>query len=224
MKKKHLLIEFLLIFSFIVLPPVFASGGTPLSGTIPVSAAAEFVIALFLQLQHRQTNCSPEKTKKEKFGSAVRSLYWGAVCLGSMMIIFAAVQSLSLAVKAEPPQQNVLPFDAASISAWLCVLAVLAAGAFFEEVLYRQFLPEAVTELAGSTRTAVSQGAELFSVAAFACAHRYLGWTAVLNASLCGAVLRICRKKTGSVCAGTAAHFAYNSTLVLFSVLLEKVV
>lgn len=224
MKKRHLLIEFLLIFFFIVLPPVFASKGMPLPGSSLASAAAECVIAFFLQLQHIRAHAFPKRTKKEQFSAAVRGLCWGAVCLGTLMIIFAAVQALSLAAGAGHAAQSPVQFDSAGISAWICMAASLAAGAFFEEVLYRQYLPETVKELAGSGRKAAVWGAELISAAAFALAHRYLGWIAVFNAALCGASLRICREKTGSVYAGAAAHFVYNSTLVLFSVLLEKVV
>ena len=51
----------------------------------------------------------------------------------------------------------------------------------------------------------------------FAFSHRYMGIPAVINALLCGIVLRICYKKTGSIFCGTAAHGCYNLTLLAFA-------
>ncbi|UKI54528.1 MAG: CPBP family intramembrane metalloprotease [Treponema succinifaciens] len=67
----------------------------------------------------------------------------------------------------------------------------MAAGAFFEEAVYRQFVPETLNSLFKKWKIPV----EIFSVVIFALAHRYLGWISVFNAAFCGAVLRLCRIK-----------------------------
>ena len=98
------------------------------------------------------------------------------------------------------------------------MLAVnLAAGAFYEEVLYREFLPETAILLGAGGRLRIA--AEVTVIAVFAFSHLYMGIPAVVNAALCGTVLRLCFVKTGSVAAGFLAHFTYNMLVMVFCAL-----
>ncbi|MGN0728280.1 CPBP family intramembrane glutamic endopeptidase [Treponema sp.] len=216
MKKRYILAEFLIVLAFLVVPPLFAEEGASLGNGISLSVISELVAASLLQIQHLSMKRSCKPTPKEHFCFVVRSLKWGALTLGHMMLVFSAVQLISFAMRLSPSHSGVVLFHPEKISSWIFVAVTLAAGAFFEEVLYRQYLPETLATLLGERKIP----AEILSVLLFALAHRYLGWISVLNAVLCGAFLRLCRVKTGAVVSSAAAHFLYNLSLTVFSVLL----
>ena len=95
------------------------------------------------------------------------------------------------------------------------------AGAFYEEVLYREFVPKtlyALLEGFSSDRGRIAIGiiVESFAVLVFAAAHRYMGFFAVLNALLCAIALRNCYVKTGGAYTGTIVHFLYNMMNLFF--------
>lgn len=216
MKKRYILAEFLVVFIFLLIPPIFADKGAYLSEEFSFSILAEFFIAVILQIQFKIENKCEKKSANEKFILLVNSLKWGAFTLGFLMLIFAAVHAFCFAFKISSTQTEILLKNPENFSSWIFLIFTLAAGAFFEESVYRQFVPETLNSLLGKWKIPV----EIFSVLIFALAHRYLGWISVCNAAFCGAVLRICRIKTDSIAPSFAAHFVYNLSLIVFSVLL----
>ncbi|MBP5438495.1 MAG: CPBP family intramembrane metalloprotease [Treponema sp.] len=95
------------------------------------------------------------------------------------------------------------------------------AGAFFEEVLYREFFPKTLYTLldglsSDKMKLAVRIFVEASAVVIFAMAHRYMGIFAVANAALCAVALRNCYVKTDSAYTGTAVHFLYNMISLFF--------
>lgn len=216
MKKRYILAELLIVFVFLLIPPIFADKGTYLSEEFSFSVLAEFFIAAILQFQFKIENKCKKKSANEKFIWLVNSLKWSALTLGFLMLIFAAVHAFSFAFKVSSAQTEILLKKPENVLSWTFLIFTLAAGAFFEEVLYRQFVPVTLNSLLKKWKIPV----EIFSVVIFALAHRYLGWISVCNAALCGAVLRLCRIKTASIAPSFAAHFIYNLSLVVFSVLL----
>ena len=215
MKKRYIL-AVLIVFVFLLIPPIFADKGTYLSEEFSFSVLAEFFIAAILQFQFKIENKCKKKSANEKFIWLVNSLKWSALTLGFLMLIFAAVHAFSFAFKVSSAQTEILLKKPENVLSWTFLIFTLAAGAFFEEVLYRQFVPVTLNSLLKKWKIPV----EIFSVVIFALAHRYLGWISVCNAALCGAVLRLCRIKTASIAPSFAAHFIYNLSLVVFSVLL----
>ncbi|HBP10063.1 MAG TPA: hypothetical protein DD629_07800 [Treponema sp.] len=199
-----------------LIPPIFADKGTYLSEEFSFSVLAEFFIAAILQFQFKIENKCKKKSANEKFIWLVNSLKWSALTLGFLMLIFAAVHAFSFAFKVSSAQTEILLKKPENVLSWAFLIFTLAAGAFFEEVLYRQFVPETLNSLLEKWKIPV----EIFSVVIFALAHRYLRWISVCNAAFCGAVLRLCRIKTASIAPSFAAHFIYNLSLVVFSVLL----
>lgn len=104
-----------------------------------------------------------------------------------------------------------------SKSVFFCSLNFLFS-AFYEESLYRFFLPEALLYFTRNCkdRKMAAIDCEIISCMLFALGHIYLGILSVINAALAYIVLRICYKKTESIIPGTLAHFLYNlSQLVL---------
>lgn len=219
MKKRYILIEFLLVLAFLAVPPVFVSHGTGLSqaGTFNASVLYQLLISVILFFQFLKLKPA-EKSKAKIF----RFLFHGTITLGILMIIFALMQSIELLFSNEEMKsQNFMPDVDGPLSILFLTLAVVC-GAFYEEVLYRQFLPEFIALIAGEkiNRKLVFYGTEFLALLLFAFAHRYQGWISVVNSFLCGTVLRLCYKKTSSVLPGAAAHAVYNLSLSVFYILI----
>lgn len=219
MKKRYILIEFLLVLAFLAVPPVFVSHGTGLSqaGTFNASVLYQLLISVILFFHFLKLKPA-EKSKAKIF----RFLFHGTITLGILMIIFALMQSIELLFSNEEMKsQNFMPDVDGPLSILFLTLAVVC-GAFYEEVLYRQFLPEFIALIAGEkiNRKLVFYGTEFLALLLFAFAHRYQGWISVVNSFLCGTVLRLCYKKTSSVLPGAAAHAVYNLSLSVFYILI----
>lgn len=219
MKKRYILIEFLFVLAFLAVPPVFVSHGTGLSqaGTFNASVLYQLLISVILFFQFLKLKPA-EKSKAKIF----RFLFHGTITLGILMIIFALMQSIELLFSNEEMKsQNFMPDVDGPLSILFLTLAVVC-GAFYEEVLYRQFLPEFMALIAGEkiNRKLVFYGTEFLALLLFAFAHRYQGWISVVNSFLCGTVLRLCYKKTSSVLPGAAAHAVYNLSLSVFYILI----
>lgn len=99
---------------------------------------------------------------------------------------------------------------------WIFCFCDFFFSAFFEEVIYRYFIPEGLRFLLkeGTLKNILI---EIFSLLLFAFGHLYLGWFAVLNAGTGYIILRFCYKKTKSLFPGIAAHFSYNLIQLLIS-------
>lgn len=222
MKLKYLCAEFLLIFLILVLPPLLASQ----SGTeIPLpqlnwTRIQSLMIAILLkfQLDRELTprSCHP-----------LRGLSLATVSFGTLMLVYALME-LVLTILASLSFQGPAVQAASSpnnVWQWILATAALAIGAFYEECLYRAFLPEIPSiiifklgiKFFNKHKKVIHYIVESICILIFALSHRYLGPLAIANAMLCGTILRICYKKSGSLLCGTAAHFCYNMTVLLFS-------
>lgn len=94
-------------------------------------------------------------------------------------------------------------------SEWIfCILQFLTA-AFYEEVIFRFYLPEQLLSFTKDKKI-LKILAELFVLILFSVSHLYLGFYAVLNAFFAHAALRFFYKKTGSLIPIFTAHFIYN--------------
>jgi membrane protease YdiL (CAAX protease family) len=213
-------LQFLLITALFALPPLFARNASPEAFTawkfpvLPVLYACFAALLLRYSGIARNEPCSSAQSRRimiyMRIGYASAS--FGALC------VISSVIELVLHFTGSSVHQNVaLPSTA--ISVVFCIVE-FACSSFFEEVLYRFYLPEALISLLTKIpRFRYSlMTAETVCIMLFACAHRYLGIPSVINAAAAGIILRLCYKKSGSVSAGTAAHFLYNLlSLCLFS-------
>lgn len=215
MKKKYLAAEFAAIFILFALPPLFAK--QPSSAVIPwkpgFNTLVQLAVAALLDVQCGRTKAF---FKTRGFKSAVSLLVWWPLSLGTMMLVYAAVCLVCALVPGGKMFYAVQSVPSAALQ-WGMLAVNLAAGAFYEEVLYREFLPETAILLGAGGRLRIA--AEGTVIAVFAFSHLYMGIPAVVNAALCGTVLRLCFVKTGSVAAGFLAHFTYNMLVMVFCTL-----
>jgi membrane protease YdiL (CAAX protease family) len=115
--------------------------------------------------------------------------------------------------------QNKITFPKSFVS-WIFCSLTFIFSAFFEETIYRLYLPETLKDLLKSDSKLLLNkteiyAVEIFTALIFALSHRYAGIFSVINALLAHIVLRICQKKSLSIYAGFVAHFAYNMISLL---------
>ena len=222
MKLKYLSLEFLLFFLFLALPPLL----TPVSHTVHqpprFSLASVQTLAIAILITVQLKNELPRKSCP-----LFQCISTSTITFGALMLIYAFVE-LGGVTLMNLLKLGAMPSGTRTLSGlrqWLSAVAALAVGAFYEECLYRAFLPEIPLRIMALAKkevfvkhekalTAIVEGS---CALLFAFSHRYMGIPAVINALLCGIVLRICYKKTGSIFCGTAAHGCYNLTLLAFS-------
>lgn len=220
-----------IVFIFFLLPPLIQTSAQPLdfSNTVhlpriffqAVCAAAILVAAKKCYgIAFSVTDRTELKTNRTQFlfkiavdfGAAIGTC--GALCICAALLQLAALYFTS----GNTAVQVIMP---TSVVGWIFCAATLLFSAFYEEALYRVFLPEVTLVLLSECiiqnprhfykkqRFCVLT-AESISAAIFALSHRYLGVLAVINAAAGYVILRTCLKKTQSIAPGCAAHFIYN--------------
>ena len=206
MKKQHLILEFIIISAWFVFPPIFISP-IPASGGwhVSVGILSELAAALYLYKQYGRAVRNSTAQKIISAGAA--SLAFGQLCT-----VAAVIQLLSNVLHIQGPAQP-LPDG---ITEYALCSAAFAISAFFEEMVYRLYLPSLSAHVPDRLRFFA---AEVCPIMLFALAHRYLGLPAVINAAAGGFFLRRCIKKCGSAVPGACAHFLYN----IFTLILLKV-
>ena len=109
------------------------------------------------------------------------------------------------------PQINVLLPD--SFITWLFCILNFLFSAFFEEVIYRFYLPMSLHSFfsqKSQENKAVFILIEVICSLFFAFSHLYLGFLSVLNAFFAHIVLRSSFFVSRNIYCNTAAHFLYN--------------
>lgn len=234
MKKRILIVEILLVIFFIVLPPLLTKSTNSSTNikTFSNIILIEFLLAFLLEFQYRKFFKSKENQNHLKI--LVLNLKWNAICLASLMIIYAIFEFIYVFFLKTDFSQNseIIPQN---FLQWIFLILSLASSAFFEEEIYRQFLPQSLIFLSdflvpksnssnfqensksSKIRNTIIFLIEFLCVVIFAFSHRYLGFISVLNAFFCGIVLRLTCKNTKSIFPGTIAHFSYNFILILFN-------
>ncbi|MBP5358255.1 MAG: CPBP family intramembrane metalloprotease [Treponema sp.] len=223
MKKKYIIIEFFAIMIFLIIPPLLVNPGTTATiannGKFSPYIFLRLIIAIFLYYQHIYVIKKTHGSQKESFRNLILFCSWSALCFGLLMVTQALMQALAMVLPVDY-QETSIEFNLSRFD-YIFVLFNLLAAAFYEEVIYREFLPETLLLLSGDRKIFVVL-IECACVIIFSMSHRYLGMMAVLNALLGGIILRLCRKKSLSIWAGTLAHFLYNAVLLLFAILQKK--
>ncbi len=216
-KKRYIFIEFLLVAAILALPPVFA----PKAEGIPCMVLSPYILvelgaalALKLQCDRMLWNSIPkEEIRKRKTQLVFKTLYWWAICLAFLMFVYALFQLAAYFLHEGQTKFSV--GDLNPLAFWGISILNLAIASLYEEVLYRQFLPESLLFVTSSWKRGgmvISEGAALVL---FTGAHLYLGSAAALNSLICGIILRFTYKKSQSVWAGTIAHFFYNAFVLV---------
>lgn len=143
MKKRILLIEMLLIIFFFVLPPLLAANANSSANIKSFSyiILIEFLVAFLLEFQYRKFFKSSKNQNYLK--TLILSLKWNAICLASLMIIYAIFEFIYIFFLKTDFSQNaqIIPQN---FLQWIFLILSFISSAFFEEEIYRQFLPQSL--------------------------------------------------------------------------------
>jgi membrane protease YdiL (CAAX protease family) len=217
------ILSFYFIFCLIILPPlfvqrvppgIFATWSFPLRQIFYAGIAG--IIFWFFYIRNRKKR--DENKGKKRILFFINSGYT-LVTFGSLCTAAAGTELFFHFAGTHTSLTPVFPSSARTL--FYCILN-FAAASFFEEVIYRLYLPDMlfrylsyIPRLSPRVSECISEAG---AVILFAFAHRYLGAPSVVNAALACIILRVCCKKSGTVWTNTAAHFAYNIlSLALFT-------
>ncbi|MCR5218436.1 type II CAAX endopeptidase family protein [Treponema sp.] len=223
MKKKYIFIQLLAVLLLLVLPTFTAESSSSFNILFSFSfySAIQLFMALILDGEFRiflkDNNSLPFENT---FSLIVNHLKWGGITLGLLMLTYALMTALAIFLPASFSQSSQsTALTVPGLKGILFLIMNVMAASYYEEVIYRQLLPQSFYLL--SENKAFRLSGEIFTLIVFALGHFYLGFIAVINAFICGIFLRLCRIKTRSVSTGAAAHFIYNFTLFSFMILMS---
>lgn len=199
---------FLIIFCFFLLPPFFSPAISEMTSpfvqwNFPLQQLMCALLAIFLWIYY----------KEEKRPAIIKfPLIFTFSLLFFVELIFKFIsvsQSTSTITETNFYDSVVLPSDFIQWS--FCVINFLFS-AFFEEVLYRFYLPGRLKYFASflPNKKIFLIICEVISCLIFAFSHSYMGFLSVLNAFFAHIILRICYLTCNNIFCGTAAHFLYN--------------
>lgn len=206
-------IVFLLIFLLFIVPNFFVLPGNanPAMFTIwkfPLYSLLQCFVAVLLYALCTDIYIPSRFKGKNHFFFEI--LFPGTLALGLLFAVSLFFKFLAVILKA--PDQNISVILPASFLQWIFCILTFASGAFFEEVIFRFYFCQGLQAILNRKFKGLKVHiiCELSSIAVFALCHIYLGWLSVLNAAAAHIILRFFYKKTGSIWAGTGAHFIYN--------------
>lgn len=219
------LLQFSLILLIFVCPPLFVNYSDNLAvdfSKFSFFALISLILALFLYFQDRRERFSqgnPVQDNKKTIWKAAAFTSQYFLTFGFLVVGAVLFELLGLAIKAKSLENVILP--STFLQGLYCAFT-LAAAAFYEECLYRLYLPKALKKILVLTRAGkkfeavLNFLAEGAAVLLFAFAHRYQGLLALLNALLAGVILRLAFVKSKSLWPAYLAHLSFNAAALLF--------
>lgn len=195
--------------AFFVLPPIFVSRQETdflFAWNFPYAQIIRvFYAALLLYF-----------APKNQHGSSQQTTFLIKKRLLSIVIVFIllfvcafAINLVGNAMHIEAMQTVTLP---SNLYEYLWCFITYYAAAFYEEAVYRYYLPKCFTQFFSNRAGIIF--CEILCVLLFTFAHRYLGLLSLINACLAGIVLRVCCKKNNSIVPCFVAHGTYNLVML----------
>ena len=222
MKKPFFATEILVTAAiFIVLPEIYSlinyieflsmenvPGQVVINMNYPISMAAEILlgIVLFIQMKKNGLLRIPPQDK------AVNPVLSFLILSGKFFLLFGILVMISIlstfvlffTASLSPEQQFVTDFSALTV---IWFLTGTIGAAFYEEIMFRAFLPDGLLYLTDGKCRAC---AEIIPLVLFALGHIYLGPAGVFNALAAGIAFRIFYVKSRSIWINVCVHSAYN--------------
>lgn len=203
-------LEFIFVMIALVLPPIFSQFNTPKTDVIrPIYGFQTFMLALvslMIYWKNQNVHLIRFQSKWTLFRVLVLSgesfKAFGALC-----VISVVFEIIGMFFHFEGISKVILPD---SVNLWVNFFAGTICAAFYEEVIYRMYLPESMKHFIVGKPKIPYFLPEIIAVLLFALGHLYLGVLGFLNALLCGIVLRICLLKTHSIWFSFIPHTVYN--------------
>lgn len=215
--------ELAFVIALLVIPPIVSGAGRAdgSAGTLPAPAFSARLVALttaaaLLYARHRNVHLIRFQSRWTAMRIAVMSgvslAAFGALCVSSALAALAGHLSGAGSASLSAP---------CGIAGWLGAAGAVICAAFYEEVLYRMYLPEELKSLLSSGGKIPAMVPECAGVLLFAAAHSYQGALGVANALVCGAALRRTIAATRSIWFALVPHAAYNMMALAAAAALE---
>ncbi len=224
MQKRFFSTEFFIILLFFALPPIIFPGENPAQREVHFSWVSFALAALAgglwwqMKMQSADRNEENKDTGRVTFflqqGQALVTFGGLLVCAGLLELTARFILGADSSTVLLPPK---------NAFGWVNAVFGTISAAFYEEVLYRVYLPDRAKKIFARQKNHESNDesrqkkkawlCEIFVLILFALAHRYAGWLSVANALAGGILLRICYKKTGALWTNLSAHIAYNAVM-----------
>lgn len=224
MKKYFLYIEFFLLSLFFVLPPFFVNNNTNSNLTIEKFQFSFYtiiilIVASFLYYQFEYSNYKTKKITLLNFSLILGKIFF---YFGILILIYITLISISILLKLPINTNSYLNPSLKNI---LLILVNFIFSAFYEESLYRLYLPTILTNFFSKKLSFFNKYCpnssmfliETICIFIFGFSHFYLGLLGILNALISGTILRICAKKNNTIIIGTFSHFLYNTFILVLA-------
>lgn len=214
------ILVFFAIFIALVLPPITNVQRDTLlqfQWNLPLNYIFLGTIAFFIY-SYEVYKKKQNELSNEKSNNKIKTFILATIFTFISLFIIAFILE-SVAFLTKQNQQNVTIFPINSKKELFYCILKFCLAAFYEEVMYRLYLPEQLKRFFKNTQNKITQIyiPEIITIILFALGHKYLGIFAVINACIACVILRICYLKTKNIFAGTIAHFMYNFvSLLLF--------
>lgn len=214
MKKRAYAIEFLLIFLILILPPLIFNRQS-VTSFYPVYHWSQFILfacAVFLSVH---VSSEPPVSASDRHPQFLYPAVF-LISFGSLCVISALVQLLSSLCGWDPKMTVLKPHG---FLLWVNCIAGTIGAAFYEEVLFRQFLPDRLERLFEGRWKWIRFVWESELIVIFALSHHPAGCASVLNAFFAAIVLRLAFLKCRSIAVISASHGLYNLLSILVMIL-----
>lgn len=216
------ILVFFAIFITLILPPITNVQRDTLlqfQWNFPLNYIFLGIIAFFIY-SYEVYKKKQNELSNEKSNNKIKTFILATI-FTFISLFFVAFVLESVAFLTKQNQQNVTISSINSKKELFYCILKFCLAAFYEEVLYRLYLPEQLKRLLKNTKNKITQIyiPEIITIILFALGHKYLGIFAVINACIACVILRICYIKTQNIFASTIAHFLYNFTSLLLFII-----
>lgn len=215
-------IEFFFILLFLVLPPIFFQFKMPKTDTIQIVYSLQtFVlafIALLIYFFHKNVHLIRFQSK----WTAFRILFLSGksfICFGLLCLISAILELIGYFSKIDFGISKIITPSNSYL--WFNFVIGTICASFYEEVIYRMYLPESMKHFIVSYPKIPQILPEIIAILLFSFGHIYLGFLGFLNALFCGIVLRVTLLKTHSIWFSFIPHTIYNFCVYLVLIKLQ---
>jgi len=211
---------FCIISYFFVIPPLFVT--TQMVQSLDFSIFSfqnliHFILSIFLILFYKNksnTVYANLTNKRNFFNGILFFVCFCLICLNSLLFNF-----ISETFTNSNQNNLIIVSKPTSLVEYVICICNLFFAAFFEETIYRFYLPSFMLALCfklikkendDKNYTLLKILIESFVMLIFALSHRYLGIFSVLNAIIAHIILRLTFIFSKNIFCSTLAHFLYN--------------
>ncbi|OJF76208.1 MAG: hypothetical protein BKP49_08685 [Treponema sp. CETP13] len=216
--------EYLFFILFFIIYPLFQKRGTEIFSLSWSSIVITGLLCFWLFITSKQDFQVPVPFRK----LPKNSLSIARFSIITLFLLFVNMLFwISISYFINPDFQSAFLFNVklSNLNQIFCLILQVTSVAFFEEFLFRQFLPLRASSLLkyGVVEKSFLKKhwfcvrillVEILPILFFALGHSYLGFTGFCNSLIAGLCLRVLYKKAHSVIPGSIVHAIYNLVLM----------